>query len=318
MNTLWRRWAAVGATAAVFLSSSAAEAEDRIKNPARPPVKVVATVTMATDLVRQVGGDRVAVDGLMGPGVDPHLYKATAQDATRLAGADVIFYVGLSLEGRMADMFARLGQQGKNVYALSASIPRDRLLAPEEFEGHWDSHVWGDPELWAACLVTVVEGLATVDPEGRAAYESRAAAYREELVRLRDWGRKRLAEVPANRRILVTSHDAFNYFGRAFDLAVVGVQGISTANEAGLADIAKTVDFVKKNQLRSIFVETSVNPAAVERIAKDAGVRIGGELFSDATGEPGKMEEGGGERYDVGTYIGMLKHNIHVTVEGLR
>lgn len=281
-------------------------------------INAVCTATMVSDLVRQVGGDRVNVVELMGPGVDPHLYKPSAGDSTKLAKADVIFYVGLMLEGRMADLFSRMGRQGKPVYAVSEQIPRDKLLEPEEFEGHWDPHIWGDPRMWSDCVGVVVEGLSKADPEGAAHFKKKGEAYKKILADLYTWGKKRAQEVPANSRILVTSHDAFNYFGRAFEFSVIGVQGISTTTEAGLADIAKTVDFIKDNKIKAIFVETSVNPAAIERISKDSGAKIGGELFSDAMGKPGQMESGGGEKYDAGTYVGMIKHNVNTAVDALK
>jgi len=285
---------------------------------AAPAITVATTTTMVTDLVRQVGGGRVEAQGLMGAAVDPHLYKPAATDGLKLNRSKAIFYSGLMLEGRMTDLFARMGRRGKKVYPVTEGIPESNLLEPEEFEGHWDPHVWGDPTLWAKCVDVVVKGLSDVDPGGAAGYRSRGAAYQRELAALHDWAQKRLGEIPKGRRVLVTSHDAFNYFGKAYGLQVVGVQGISTVSEAGLADIAKTADFIKQRGVKAIFVESSVSPAVIQRISKDAGVKIGGELFSDACGKPGQMESGGGETYDVGTYIGMIKHNVNTIVEALK
>ena len=273
---------------------------------------------MVADMVRQVGGDRISVVGLMGPGVDPHLYKPAATDGLKLNRAEAIFYSGLMLEGRMADLFARMGRRGKKVYAVTEGIPRASLLEPEQFEGHWDPHVWGDPQLWVSCVDVVVAGLSAVDRAGAAEFQRRGAAYKKELAVLREWAAKRIGEIPKAQRVLVTSHDAFNYFGKAYGLQVVGVQGVSTVSQAGLADIAKTADFIKQRGVKAIFVESSVSPAVIQRISKDAGVRIGGELYSDACGKPGEMETGGGESYDVGSYIGMIKHNINTIVEALK
>ncbi|HVR37072.1 MAG TPA: zinc ABC transporter substrate-binding protein [Methylomirabilota bacterium] len=282
------------------------------------PIKVATTTTMVSDLVRNVGGDRVVVDGLMGPGVDPHLYKPAATDVVKLSGATVIFYSGLMLEGRMADLFARMGRQGKKVYAVTESIPREKLLEPEAFEGHWDPHVWGDPMLWSLCIETVVNGLSDADPEGRAHYAKRGEAFKEELRELHEWALDRVAGIPKDQRILITSHDAFNYFGNAYGFRVVGLQGISTVGEAGGADMVKMVDFIRQHGVKAVFVESSVPPAAMHRIRDDAGVRIGGELFSDAMGAPGHMETAAGETYDAGTYTGMIKHNVNTIVEALK
>ena len=281
-------------------------------------MNVVTTTTMVTDMVKEVGGDRVSVVGLMGPGVDPHLYKPASGDVVKLQRAKVIFYSGLMLEGRMSDLFFRMARSGKKVYAVTESIPEKDRLEPPEFEGHWDPHVWGDPTLWSKCIATVVEGLSQGDPAGRPYYTKRGLGVVESYKDVHQWALKRIAGIPKKQRVLLTSHDAFNYFGKAFGFQVVAVQGLSTVTEAGLADIAKTVDFIKSKKLKAIFVESSVNPAAIERVSKDAGVKIGGELFSDACGKPGEMHEGHGEKYDVGTFVGMVKHNINTIVDALK
>jgi len=281
---------------------------------AEPKVKAAATIGMVADLVRQVGGERVAVDQLMGPGVDPHLYKPTSADAARLARADVIFYNGLMLEGRMGDLFARLARSGKKAYAVTESVPEEKLLEPEEFEGHSDPHLWFDVSLWAMTVPTIVKGLSEADPEGRKEYENRGALLEKRLAELHAWCLQRTMELPAAKRILVTSHDAYNYFGRAYGFKVVGLQGVSTVSETALADMASLADFLKQQKVKAIFVETSVNPAAMKRVAQDAGVRIGGELFSDAMGSPGEMHAG----FDTGTYEGMVRYNMTTIVEALK
>ena len=279
---------------------------------------VVTTTTMVTDLVQRVGGERVEVVGLMGPGVDPHLYKPSANDVTRLGRAQVIFYSGLMLEGRMADLFSKMARRGKKVYAITETVAEDRLLEPPEFQGHWDPHVWGDPTLWAASVDAVVKALVENDAAGKDGYEQRGAGLKKDYEQLATWAKGRASELPADRRVLITSHDAFNYFGRAFGFEVVGVQGISTVTEAGLADITRIVDFIKERKVKAIFVETSVSPATIERISKDSGARIGGELFSDALGTPGKSETAGGATYDLGTYEGWIRHNINTVVDALK
>jgi manganese/zinc/iron transport system substrate-binding protein len=276
--------------------------------------KAVATVGMVADLVRQVGGDRVEVEVLMGAGVDPHLYKATAADVTKLQRAHVIFYNGLVLEGKMQDVLTRLARSKKFVYAITESVPQARLLEPPQFEGHYDPHVWFDVSLWGACVETVSRGLSEFSPADKAFFEQRAKETTARLADLHKWALAKAAELPKERRILVTSHDAYNYFGRAYGFQVVGLQGVSTVTEAGLADMAKLVDFIKQQRVKAIFVESSVPHTTIERIGKDAGVKIGGELFSDAMGTPGQMENG----YDLGTYEGMIKHNLTTIVEALK
>jgi manganese/zinc/iron transport system substrate-binding protein len=277
-------------------------------------IKVATTIGMVADLVRQVGGDRVEVEQLMGPGVDPHLYKPTSSDASRLSKADVIFYSGLMLEGRMGDLFARLARSGKRVYPTTESVPEELLTEPKEFQGHYDPHIWFDVSMWAQTVPTIVRGLSEVDPAGKEIYERNGGTLTERLAELHEWSKETAAQLPENRRILVTSHDAYNYFGRAYGFKVVGLQGVSTVSEAALADMANLVDFIKKQDVKAIFVETSVNPAAIRRVAEDAGVKIGGELYSDAMGNPGEMRGG----FDTGTYDGMARYNLTTIVSALK
>lgn len=277
-------------------------------------IKAVATIGMVADLVRQVGGDRVMVDQLMGPGVDPHLYKPTSDDAARLSGADVVFYSGLMLEGRMGDLFARLARTGKKIYPTTESVPEDRLLEPAQFEGHYDPHIWFDVSMWAQTVPTIVKGLSEVDPSGREIYEKNGAALAKRLTELDQWCKNTAGELPQEKRILVTSHDAYNYFGRAYGFQVVGLQGVSTVSEAALSDMTGLVDFIKKQGVKAIFVESSVNPAAIRRVAEDAGVKVGGELFSDAMGKAGETKDG----FDTGTYDGMVRYNMTTIVNALK
>jgi manganese/zinc/iron transport system substrate-binding protein len=278
------------------------------------PLRVVTTTSMVTDLVKQVAGDRATVEGLMGPGVDPHLYKPTASDIVKLQRADVIFYNGLVLEGKMTDVFTRLARAKKQVYAVTEDIPEEKLLQPEEFAGHYDPHLWFDVMLWRDCVTTVVEALAAADAPNAQHFRARGEQLRRRMEELHAWAKAKAAELPESKRVLITSHDAYNYFGRAYGFTVVGLQGISTATEAGLADVAKLSDFIKKRSIKAIFVESSVPHATIERVAADSGARVGGELFSDAMGTPGQIENG----YDLGTYEGMIKHNLTTIVEALK
>lgn len=283
-------------------------------------LRVVTTSTMVTDMVRAVGGDRISVHGLMGPKVDPHSYQVTSSASAALLKADLVFYSGLHLEGKMQDTLEKRAAEKKDTFALTDGIPEDKLLRPQEdFVGYHDPHVWGNPELWAHCLDVVVDALSAADPEGAAEYEIKAEFYYEELVKLNEWAKKRVAEVPEPQRVLVTSHDAFFYFGKAYGFEVRGLQGVSTNSEAGLKDRAELVQFIKDRKLKMIFPETSVNAKGIRAVAEEAGVAVSEhKLFSDAMGEPGDTVTLHGETYDKGTYIGMIKHNVNTIVDGLK
>ena len=279
---------------------------------------IVATTTMLADMARALAGDDADVIGLMSPGVDPHTYELPARAIGQIRGADAILYNGLLLEGKIAEILEPLGEQGKPVVPVAERLPKDRLLVPEGLEAHGDPHVWGDAKLWADAIDVVLEALGELMPEKKGELVDRATAYTRKVEQLDEWIRSRVAEVPEAHRTLVTSHDAFNYFGKAYGFEVIGVQGISTATDAGMADIVNTVDLVKERGVKAIFVESSVSKATIERIAKDAGVVIGGELFSDSCGPAGEMKTVNGETYDVGTYLGMMKHNVNTVVEALK
>lgn len=281
---------------------------------AEDPIRVVTTTGHVADLVKNVGGERVSVKGFMGPGVDPHLYKATPRDLIALKRAELVFYSGLHLEGRLADTFAKMKDRGELVFAVAERAPHDLLLRPEEFEGAHDPHIWFDPTIWATTVDVVVEALSEYDSANAALFEANGAVYRAKIEALAEWTRSRIGEVPESRRYIVTSHDAYNYFGKAFGVQVIGVQGISTATEAGLADVSKTVEFIKEKRIPAIFVESSVSPATINRISQDSGAVVGGELFSDALGELGDLHKG----HDVGTYIGMFKYNVDTIVDALK
>ncbi len=267
---------------------------------------------MVADIVRNVGGGHVEVIQLMGAGVDPHLYKATRDDVELIMNADVVFYSGLMLEGKMIDTLVKIGRS-KPVYAVTEGLDPQFLLEPEDFAGHYDPHVWMDVSAWARCVAPVVEALSQLDPPHVAEYRENAERYRRQLEELDAYGLKSLATIPANRRVLITSHDAFNYFGRAYGLDVQGVQGISTESEAGLQRINALVDMIVDKKIKAVFVETSVPRKNVEAIVAGARSRghdvvIGGALYSDAMGKGGTYE---------GTYVGMLDHNITLATRAL-
>lgn len=283
-------------------------------------LKVTTTVGMVADLVKTIGGDRIQVTGLMGPGVDPHNYVPKLSDSSALEGADVVFYSGLHLEGKMQQTLEAMEKRGRRVVAVTQGIPEGELLAPQEgFEGTKDPHVWGDSALWVKTIDPVVEALSAADPEGAPGYRERGDAYRKELEELHAWSKKRLAEIPADKRVLITSHDAFFYFGRGFGFEVRGLQGVSTVVEAGIKDRQQLVSFIRDRSIRTLFAESSVNSKGIAAVASEAGAQISPhELFSDAMGKAGDMEKFHGETYDKGTYVGMQKHNINAIVEGLK
>jgi len=280
-------------------------------------LRVVATTTMVADMARVIAGDDAEVIGLMSPGVDPHSYTLPARAVADLKSADVILYSGLKLEGRSEELYSVNDSADHHVKAVAEAISKDRLIVTAQFDGHPDPHVWGDALLWADCVPAAVATLSKARPELADTFAARGSAYIEELKALDAWVKERIATVAKDRRTLITSHDAFNYFGRAYELEVVGVQGISTVDKAGLADIAKTVDLIKERNIPAIFAETSVNRDAIQRIADDSGVTVGGLLYSDSLGAAGETETHSGESYDPGTYIGMMKHNVNAIVDAL-
>ena len=275
-------------------------------------IQVVTTIGMIGDAVERVGGERVEVEGLMGPGVDPHLYKASEGDLRRLERSDVIFFGGLHLEAKMADVLERIADQ-RATQAVTDAIPRGRLLTPAQFEGQFDPHVWFDVELWAYAVEQIRDRLAALDPGSAALYRRNASAYLAELESLDRYVAEQSRRVPARQRVIITAHDAFNYFGGAYGFEVRGLQGISTAAEAGAGDVQSLARFIAERRIPAVFVESSVSPRTIEAVqeavrSRGWDVRIGGSLFSDAMGSPGTPE---------GTYIGMVRHNVDTIVAGL-
>ncbi len=276
------------------------------------PIRVVTTIGMISDIVQNVGGARVNATGLMGPGIDPHLYKASEGDVARLAGADLIFYNGLHLEGRMSGVLERMQDRIKTV-AVTHDIDRGLLMAPPEFEGAYDPHVWFDVTLWMKAVERVRDTLIEVDNDRAELYRVNTEDYLAKLEELHDYVMQQADRVSPDQRVLVTAHDAFNYFGRAYGFEVYGLQGISTAAEAGTADVQALVQFIVERRVPAMFVETSVPRRSIEAVqaavkSKGFSVEIGGQLFSDAMGALGTPE---------GTYIGMVRHNIDTIVTSL-
>jgi manganese/zinc/iron transport system substrate-binding protein len=276
-------------------------------------VQATTTTTMITDLVRQIGGDRVEVTGLMGPGVDPHLYKASQGDVAALREADVVFYNGLFLEGQMEDILEKTSEQ-KPAVQVTTDMPEEELLDSPQYEGQFDPHVWFDATLWETTVDPVVEQLSELDSDGASDFEQRGEEYRQQVEELDSFAEEEISSIPEEQRVLVTAHDAFNYFGRRYGMEVRGLQGISTEAEAGSRDVQELADFLAENEIKAIFVESSVPPRTIEAVqdaARDKGweLEIGGELYSDAGGDEGTEAE---------TYVGMFRENVETITEALK
>lgn len=297
----------------VLLSACSTQAAAQDQDYSSRKIRVTATIGMISDIAQNVGGERVEVTGLMGPGVDPHLYRASERDVRALEDADIIFYNGLHLEAGMSGVLERMEDTGR-VAKVTDGIDPSLLMAPEEFAGAYDPHVWFDVTLWMKAVETVRDTLSEMDPENTQVYEQNAAAYLEELQALDDYVREQVSLIPEDRRVIITAHDAFNYFGRAYGFEVTGLQGISTESEASTADVQELADFIVERQIPAIFIESSVPRRNIEAVqaavqARGFDLQIGGELFSDAMGDAGRPE---------GTYIGMVKHNIDTVVAALK
>lgn len=283
-------------------------------NEASSKLQVVTTTTMITDLVENIGGDYIDVKGLMGSGVDPHLYKASEGDVNKLATADIIFYGGLHLEGKLVEVFEKMGSQNITTIAVSDAIDEKTLIGSEYFASNYDPHIWFDVHNWELITQFVVDKLSEANPEHQAAFKKNGADYLEKLKTLNEDIKSVISTLPENKRILVTAHDAFNYFGQAYNFEVVGLQGLSTATEAGVQDVQNLATFIIDKQVKAIFVESSVPKRTIEALqesvkSKGFDVKIGGTLFSDALGNAGTEE---------GTYIGMFRYNVNTIVNALK
>ena len=293
---------------ALLISCKSKEKEENGK------LQIVTTTTMITDLVKQIGGDYVEVKGLMGAGVDPHLFKASEGDVSKLFNADVVIYNGLHLEGKLEDVFEKMRHQSKKIIAVSDVIDRSELIGSEYFASNYDPHIWFDLNHWEKITSFVSAQLSAIDTANAASFQSNSIDYLKRLKTLKIAVETALSNLPKEKRILVTAHDAFNYFGQAFDFKVVGLQGLSTATEAGVQDVQKMASFIIENKIKAIFVESSVPKRTVEALqasvqSKGHEVVIGGTLFSDALGSDGTIE---------GTYTGMYIYNVNTIVNALK
>jgi manganese/zinc/iron transport system substrate-binding protein len=274
--------------------------------------RVVCTTGMIADAARAVGGEHFEIVQLMGEGVDPHLYKPSPLDVRTLTDADLVLYNGLHLEGKMGEILESLGRS-KPVVAVTERLDRDKLLTPEGAGGAYDPHAWFDVALWSGVINPIRDAMEKILPHHAEDFRANAEAYQARLLSLDDWVRETLAVLPPERRILVTAHDAFGYFARAYGLEVHAIQGISTESEAALKDINNLVDLLVSRRVPAVFIETSVSPRNIQALVEGCRsrghhVRVGGSLFSDAMGAPGSPD---------GTYEGMVRHNVRTIVEGL-
>lgn len=287
------------------------EAEDVKHNEEIP--NVVATTTMLADIVNNIGGNYVHVERLMGPGIDPHLYKASAGDVDKMMNANLIIFNGLHLEGKMGDIFENLNKNNVNVIAVADKINELKFIQSEDFQGNYDPHIWFDVKLWIEVVDIIKDKLIEIDEIHKDDYILNTENYKKQLKELDQYVVDRVNEVPKSKRILITAHDAFNYFGNAYEFEVKGLQGISTASEAGTSDVKELADFISEREIPAIFVESSVPPKNIEALkaaveSRGFNVNIGGELFSDSLGDPDTEE---------GTYIGTVKHNVDTIVNAL-
>lgn len=297
----------------VLLVACPSSSDKSSNSSSRDKLNIVATTGMIADMVSVIGGDNVSVRGLMGPGVDPHLYKASAGDVALLSKADVIFYNGLHLEGKMGEIFEQMNKRGIDTVAVAEVVDKNKLLTPPEYEGNYDPHIWFDVGLWMSTVGGVKDMLIEMDPNNSEEYTQNANAYLDELAALNAYVKQRADSLPGDKRVLITAHDAFNYFGKGYGFEVKGLQGISTESEAGTSDVQELAIFIVERRIPAIFVESSVPPRYIEAVqaaVKSRGfdVVVGGELFSDAMGNPGTPE---------GNYIGMVRHNINTIVNAL-
>lgn len=297
-------------------SASSTEADSKKPASEKGPLAIVCTTGQVGDLLTHLGGEHLKIETLMGPGVDPHLYRGTLADTQKLNAADAVFYNGLHLEGRLAEALENLAER-KPVFAVTENIVEkspELLRKPPEFDGNYDPHVWFDVALWTRCAEAATRRLVELDPAHADDYQQRSVEYIDKLNKLHAWCKSEIATIPTDQRMLITAHDAFGYFGRAYDIEVHGLQGISTADEADLATVNDLVDLLVKRQVKAVFVESSVPPKNIESLiqgcaAQNHTVVEGGELFSDAMGAPGMPEA---------EYIGMVEHNVRTIVKALR
>ena len=298
----------------IFATGCSTSKDKNINSNKGEKLKVVATTTMLADAVKNISGDYVEVKALMGPGVDPHLYKASAGDVALMQKADMVVYNGLHLEGKMGEIFENLTDKGKLVVTAANGVKKEDLLKSPNSDNLYDPHIWFDVNIWKGAAVEIANGLKKLDKEHGDEFDNNLKRYLEDLDKLNEYIVKKIAEVPEKSRVLITAHDAFNYFGKAYNFEVKGLQGISTASEAGTSDVRELANFIVDRKIKAVFVESSVPKKNIEALkeavkAKGFDVKIGGELYSDSLGDVSTKAE---------TYIGTFKSNIDTIVDALK
>jgi manganese/zinc/iron transport system substrate-binding protein len=298
----------------VFILIISFGCKNNTNSTANGKLNIVTTTTMITDLVKNIGGDSINIQGLMGSGVDPHLYKASEGDVTKLVNADIIFYNGLHLEGKLVEVFEKMGSQTKTPISLGEELDKNTLIGSDYFASNYDPHVWFDINYFKQFAQKVTQVLSEKDPENAENYKTNETSYINKLDVLQSKLKDIIKTLPKEKRVLVTAHDAFNYFGKAYDFEVVGLQGLSTATEAGVQDVQKLSAFIIDKKIKAIFIESSVPKRTIEALqaavkSKGHDVIIGGTLYSDALGTTGTVE---------GTYIGMFEYNVNTIVNALK
>lgn len=306
MKSLFGKFLFLLIIAIPLLGACSIEAGNNLKTSNAPDsdrIEIVTTISQISEPIEVIGGDRIEVKSLMGPGVDPHLYKATQGDINKLQKADIILYNGLHLEGQMGEIFTKMSET-KITVGLGESLAKDKLLTDED--GAIDPHIWFDIDLWKEALNVAVEELKEYSPDDANYFEENKQKYFSQLDELKKEAVEKISSIPEEQRVLVTAHDAFGYFGRMYDIEVIGLQGLSTEDEVGLSDIQSTVKLLIENQVPAVFVESSINQSSIQAVIDGASkegleVVLGGELYSDAMGTKGTEE---------GTYLGMYRHNV--------
>ena len=283
--------------------------------------KIVVTTTHMRDLVEKITGNRFQIISLMGPGVDPHIYKPTSRDILAISKADLVVFHGMMLEGKLSEVLSNAGKKGILTFNATAGLPGGQIIFPDQHDGderHPDPHVWFDPKIWSTVAREFTKIISNFDPSGKIFYTQNLKLFIDEILLIEKWATAQMENIPLSQKKLVTSHDAFQYFGRAMGLEVIALQGVSTTTEAGLGDRASLVDLIKQQNIPAIFIETSVNPGAIEEIAKECGVTVGGELFSDALGPKNHSSIGPNNKlFKANTWSGMMVHNVSTIVRAL-
>ena len=291
-------------------------------NSSNKKIRLVVTTTQLYDLAQRLTGDHFSVTSLMGPGVDPHIYKPSSRDILALSKANLVVFHGMQLEGRLAEALSHSEENGISTFNATANLPNKEIIysnSGHNEQQHPDPHVWFDPKIWSLIVNEFTRRLIRCNPSEQKQFESRANQILDSISKIEEWGINEIKKIPKDQRTLITSHDAFQYLGRAMGLQVIALQGISTTAEAGLADRANLVDLIQDHNIPAIFIESSVNPTAIQEIAKECNVEVGGELFSDALGSNNQFVTGpNGIQYSVATWEGMMVHNINTIVKALR